>query len=393
MREIIRVAMLGPYPMDNSRISGGVQAAYAYLLSGLCENDQLDIHIITFRPGAYDGPDEFEQNNLTVHLLPLYPRLERLRNYQTYQSTINKMLFKIQPDLIHAQEAGSNALVALRSGFPTVITVHGIQWAGGKYYSSIIKRLHHYFDSQVTEQYVIRHTRHMIAISHYITSYFKDIMRVDANVSYVPNAIDKRFFGLVKNPHEKVILFAGRVLPLKRVMDLVQSFACVLQQVPSARLRIAGELNTEPDYVRSIRQWVQQSHIGDYVDFLGHLSEGEILREFAGCSLLALPSAQETAPMVIAQAMATRTPVVATRVGGIGEMVGEDSSRGFLVNVGDVDGLSKAMIRLLQDPDLQTRMGQSAWEFAKENHYPESVARRIYDVYRGIMLKEQAALV
>jgi glycosyltransferase involved in cell wall biosynthesis len=95
--------------------------------------------------------------------------------------------------------------------------------------------------------------------------------------------------------------------------------------------------------------------------------------------------------MVIAQAMAAGKPVVATRVGGVGEMVGEDSSRGFLVNLGDVDGLAAAITHLLQQPILQETMGQSAKAFAQENYHLESVARHTFEIYRLIACKEYKA--
>jgi glycosyltransferase involved in cell wall biosynthesis len=393
MAEKIRVAMLGSYPMDTSRIWGGVQAAYAYLVKGLSQARNLEIHILTIKPPDYSGPEQVERGNLTVHLLLAYPRFERLRNYRTYQTMINKKLAQIQPDLIHAQDAGADALVAIRSGLPAVVTVHGIRWEDGKHYRSVNKRVHNYFDSMFTERYVMRHARHLIAISYYVTDYFKGITRPDVEVFYVPNAIDERFFNLTKCPDEQVILFAGRVIPRKRVLDLVQAFPQVLKQVPSARLHIAGETSTEPVYVESIRRWAHQSHLDEYIRFLGPLTEEAVFQEFAGCSILALPSAQETAPMVIAQAMAARKPVVATRVGGVEEMVGEDSSRGFLVNVGNIDGLAIAITRLLQNPDLQAIMGQNGRSFAQEKYHPESVAWHTSDVYRRIAFKEQKTIV
>ena len=88
------------------------------------------------------------------------------------------------------------------------------------------------------------------------------------------------------SPDEQIVLFAGRVIPRKRVMELVHAFAQVHSQIPSARLRIAGEISTEPAYVESIRKWVHESHLDEHVRFLGPLPEESILREFAGCSLL-----------------------------------------------------------------------------------------------------------
>ena len=89
--------------------------------------------------------------------------------------------------------------------------------------------------------------------------------------------------------------------------------------------------------------------------------------------------------MVIAQAMAAGKPIVATRVGGIPEMVGEAGERGFLVNVGDVDGLAQGMLRLLQDPVLQTQIGQAGQAFAREHYHQDRVAQRTYEVYQHIV--------
>jgi glycosyltransferase involved in cell wall biosynthesis len=176
-------------------------------------------------------------------------------------------------------------------------------------------------------------------------------------------------------------------------MDLVRSFAQVHEQLPDAHLHIAGETHTEPAYVESIRQWIKQSKLDGYVHFLGSLPEEAIFQEFSNCSVLVLPSAQETAPMVIAQAMAAGKPVVATRVGGVAEMVGEDTSRGFLVNVGDINAFSTAVTNLLQNPDLQSKMGQNGRAFAQENYHLKSVARHTNEVYHRIVFQEQKAIV
>ena len=392
MSRKIRVAMLGTYPVNSANIRGGVQAAYAYLVKGLLQQDDLDIHILTFGSRVSLEIGQVEQANLTFHFLHSYSHLERLRNYRTYQSIINSKLGQIQPDVVHAQDAAEDALVALRSGFPTVITVHGIRWEDGKHYRSLNRRLHTFFDSLVTERYVMRHASHLIAISQYVTDYFKDLLRPDIQIYYIPNAIDDRFFNLAKQPGKPVVLFAGRVIRRKRVIDLVRSFAKVHTQLPDAHLHIAGDTHTEPAYVEAIRQWISQSKLHDHVHFLGNLPEETIFQEFLNCSVLVLPSAQETAPMVIAQAMAAGKPVVATRVGGVGEMVGEDCSRGFLFNIGDIDGLAIAVTRLLQNPDLQIMMGQKGRAFAQENYHLENVARRTHEVYQHIALKEQRAI-
>lgn len=378
----MRVAIVGDYPFDSTQIWGGVQAAFAYLVKGLSQINDLQVHVLTFRGYDWTGPDRVEQDGITLHLLPLFPRFERARNYRTYQSILNKKLAQIQPGVVHAQGATAHAYVALRSGYPTVVTAHGIRREDSKYDSSFGRRVRGYFDSLVIERYAMRHTRHLIAISRYITDYFASWFKPDIQVYHIPNAIDSNFFDLTKTSGGQTVLFAGRVTPLKRVLDLVKAFAKIAK-VPSAQLRIAGECSSEGAYVESIRGFIQKANLEDRVHLLGALPEDAVLREFAGCDVLALPSAQENLSMVIAQAMAAGRPVVATPVGGIPEMV-SDGETGFLVDVGDVDGLADALLRLLRDPSLRARMGQSGRKFALENYRADAVARRTYEVYQRI---------
>jgi glycosyltransferase involved in cell wall biosynthesis len=383
----MKVAIVGDYPLDSTRIRGGVQAAFAYLVKGLSRIDGLRIHVLTFRRPGWTGPDQVEQNGVILHLLPPIPRFERIRNYRTYQSILNKKLAQIQPQVVHAQNTDAHAYVAIRSSYPTVVTAHGIRREDGKHYGALGQRVRGYFDSMLVERFVVRHVRYLIAISRYVTSYYSSQFRSDLQVYYVPNAVDARFFQLVDTSDGGTILFAGRVTPLKRVMDLVQAFAKIAQQVPAAQLCIAGECDSERSYVESVRGFIQRANLGDRVHLLGALAEDAILDEFARCDVLALSSVQENLPLVIAQAMAAGKPVVATRVGGVAEMV-SDGETGFLVDVGDIDELASALLHLLQDPALRARMGQAGRGLAVKHYYVDTVAQRTHDVYRQVAALE-----
>lgn len=379
----MRVAIIGNYPLDGTRIKGGVQAAFAYLVKGLIEIDGLQVHILTRAGQKRPGQDRVEQNGVTVHPLPALPRFEFARNYRTYQSHVNRALSQIQPDVVHAQDATEHAYVALRLGYPTVVTVHGIRREDSRHMGSLARRARNQIHSLVIERYNLRHTRHLIAISRYVTDYFSSQLRPDVQVHYVPNAIDGSYFELADTADGHTLLFAGRVIPRKRVLDLVQAFAEIAGQVPLAQLRIAGECSSAATYVEDIHQFIRKADLQDRVHLLGPLPEDAILREFAGCDVLALPSIQETAPMVIAQAMAAGKTVVATRVGGIAEMV-SDGETGVLHEVGDVPNLADALQRLLQDDSLRGRMGEAGKLKAEANYRASIVAQRTYQVYQEI---------
>jgi len=376
--------MLGGYSLDSNQIRGGVRAATAYLLKGLVKIDGLEPHVLTFKPTEWSGPDKFVKDGVCVHLLPPYPRFERLNGYRRYQSMVNKKLFTIKPSLIHAQEASSDGLIAIRSGFPTVITTHGIRAEDVKFISSFSQRIRFYFDSLLTERFVIHKVKFLIAISHYVSNYFNSIMNPDVELKYIPNAVDESFFHIIDSSQKPVVLFVGRITPLKRVDDLIQAFIKVANQIPLAELRIAGETTSACDYVKSIHMLISQSGLGERIHLLGELDEKEVLAEYSNCSLVALPSSQENLPMVLAQAMAAAKPVVATRVGGVPEMIGVDGERGILINVGNIDALAASIIDLLQNPARSTQMGRTSRTFALENYHPQRVAQRTYEFYRHI---------
>jgi glycosyltransferase involved in cell wall biosynthesis len=379
----MRVAIVGNYPWDGTRIKGGVQAAFSYLVKGLSQLEDLQVHILTLSKNHQSEQKQVLQNGITLHLLPALPRFEFVRNYRTYQSYMDHVLSQIQPDVVHAQDATEHAYSALKIGYPTIVTVHGIRREDSRHIGSISQRARNQIHSRLIERYCLRNTRHLIAISHYVTDYFTAQLRPDAKVYYVPNAIDESFFELSDTSDGHTLLFAGRVIPRKRVMDLVQAFAGIAGQCPSAQLRIAGECTSVETYVDSIQQFIEKANLQDRVHLLGALPENAILREFAGCDALVLPSIQETAPMVIAQAMAAGKPVVATRVGGVPEMV-SDGKTGFLFEVGDVLKLAETLVRLLRDDSIRAEMGQAGKLKAEANYRASIVAQRTYRAYQDV---------
>ena len=316
------MVLLGGYSSDTENLRGGVQAAVSYLIKGLTRLGGLELHALALKPSGWNGPDQFDQNGVKVHLISRYPRFERLRNYRVFQSAVNKALSIIQPDIIHAQEAGAEALVALRSGFPTVVTAHGIRAEDSKYIPSLTRRFRFYFDSYLTERSVIQRVKYLVAISHYVTDYFSSQFRPDIHIRYIPNAVDDLFFDQVNVDHQTDILFVGRVISLKRVHDLVKAFEIVYQQLPQSRLRIAGEIISEPRYVQAIHAQIQQAGLESRIQLLGQLDQEDLLQEYRNSALVVLPSSQENYPMVLAQAMAAGKPVIASRVGGVPEMLG-----------------------------------------------------------------------
>ena len=379
----MRVAIIGKCPLENTRLAGGVQAASAYLVGELRLIDDLDLHLVTISYAMPQHDEHFQAAGIKLHLLPGLPRFEFIQNYRTYQTQLNETLARIQPDVVHAQDAAQDAYVALRSGYPAVITVHGVRREDAKYIGSFVKRIRNRVHSAVIERRNVRQTQHLIAISRYVTEYFAATLRPETRVYHIPNAVHRRFFELEDAGDGCTVLFAGRLIRRKRPLDLVQAFARVAQNRPDARLRMAGECRSDALYAESVRAFIRRTGLDKQVHLLGPLPEDQLLHEFSRCDVLALPSVQETAPMVIAQAMAAGKPVVATNVGGVAEMI-NDGRTGFLCNVGDIEGMADALQRLLQDRSLRVEMGRAGRRKAKDDYYAPTVAHKTLEVYRTV---------
>jgi glycosyltransferase involved in cell wall biosynthesis len=118
----------------------------------------------------------------------------------------------------------------------------------------------------------------------------------------------------------------------------------------------------------------------DRVSLLGALPAERLMEEYRHASVLVLPSAQETSPLVIAEAMAAGVPVVATRVGGVAHLV-DDGRTGFVVEVGDVGALAQRIAALIGDDDTR-RAFSSAARSCAQRFRPAAVAARVHAVYQ-----------
>ncbi|MFB3903767.1 MAG: glycosyltransferase family 4 protein [Acidobacteriota bacterium] len=381
----MRVVLTGDFPQDGQVIRGGVQAAFAYLAHALSEIPGIELHVITRQKERGTAPSEKWTARMRIHYLPASPRFQLARDFKDDRQAFNRELAKIRPDVVHAHDATDYGYAAVRCGYPAVVTAHGIRREASLYYGRFRLRARNYVHSLLIERYIMRHTWFLIAISRYVTDYFRHSLRPDVQVHYINNAIDERFFQpRAEAQAPPVVLYAGRVIPRKRIEDLVRAFARVALRVPGSRLKIAGETDSEPDYAASIRQLAAACGVSDRTDFLGQLTETRILEEFRRSSVLALASAQETAPMVIAQAQAGSLPVVATSVGGVAEMI-EDGKTGFLVPVREIGILAERLERLLAQPSMADDIGRRAHRFAKEQYSADRIAQRTFGVYERLI--------
>lgn len=375
---MLRVAMITDFAASADRVDGGVQAVTRYLADAMVCRGDVELHLIGFdygnRQSGSPRPQSYKQ-----HVLPGASG-GALTAYWKDQRTLNRLLDRIRPDLVHGQGAGQNGIVAVRSHFPSVITIHGILAEEAHYYTGFAKRLRHRLISRWSDHYCIRRGRHTILISPYVADYFKG--RLAGHQYLIPNPIADEFFDIERADDGCRILFAGRLYALKGVVDLVRATAKVAG-THGAKVILAGSLH-DRHYVEQLRRQADRLGIGDRVEFPGLLNEDELRRELGQSAVLVLPSYQETAPLVIAEAMAAGVPVIASDVGGVRHQI-RHGETGFLITPGDVDGLAQRLRELLSDPARRASFGEAAKTLAVSEHRADQVAARTIDVYRAVL--------
>ena len=284
------------------------------------------------------------------------------------------------PDLVHGQGVGRDGILAARSGYPSVLTVHGILREEARHYEGLGRRLRHLLQNAMSQRYCIRQAGHTILISSYVESYLGDQL---AGTRYsVPNPVAPAFFDIQRAESKGRVLFAGRLYSLKGVIDLVRA-AATCREKHDIRLVLAGS-TSDKEYVDSLRAEAARTSLADRLEISGILDAPALRQELSQASVLVLPSYQETAPMVVQEAMAAGVPVIASRVGGTAEQI-EHGETGFLIEPGDVKALATTMDALLSDDEMRARVSVNARRRAESLYQADKVAEETVRVYRKVL--------
>jgi len=202
----------------------------------------------------------------------------------------------------------------------------------------------------------------------------------------IPEDEAKEFIGIP--PCERMLLFVGRIEPLKGIDTLMQAIAVMKPNNLRVCLSVIGgepEVGSEMENDEMVRLQDLRQNIGldDLVAFLGKRRQDTLPYYYSAADVVVLPSFYESFGMVALEAMACGTPVVVSQVGGLAFLV-QDGDTGFTVPVDDPNALAERLTELLENPDLHQRMGKRAVEFAQDYAW-EVIAKRIARLYNNAL--------
>jgi len=178
-------------------------------------------------------------------------------------------------------------------------------------------------------------------------------------------------------PDERLLVHLSNFRPVKRVVDVVSVFARIAAELP-ARLLMIGD---GPD--RSAAEW-QAMRLGvqDRVHFLGKQDNVHELLPLA--DLMLMPSEMESFGLAALEAMACRVPAIATRTGGVPELI-EDGVNGLLFPIGDVEAMATGAIALLRDTERHAAMAAAARKTAQQRFCSTKIIPLYEDYYQRVL--------
>lgn len=177
----------------------------------------------------------------------------------------------------------------------------------------------------------------------------------------------------------RVITVVGRLTPWKGHRVLLEAMKLILPEYPEAVLIVVGEVAFwEPDYLGELQGYARELGVAQAVRWLGF--RDDVPRILSLTDVFALPSENEPFGRAIIEAMAAGKPVVATRSGGVPEIVDEGET-GLLVEPRSGTQLARAICQLLGDPELAERMGQAGLERARRSFDTHRVAETVQGLY------------
>jgi glycosyltransferase involved in cell wall biosynthesis len=381
----LRVALVALYPAPGAKAPGGVRTVVQSIVRGLQVYGDLRIHVIHCHADI-PASAVVTAGRAQIHYVAM-PQRRLVPNTLASIPRVERLLRQVQPDVVNTH-AAHYTVAALRAGFPTVFTIHGVMHREAQVYISTLFDRARLLLEKWLDGYAVRHVGDIVAISPYVLEEYRGL--TNARFHRIDNPLAPEFFAIStqnagpstgRNPENETeyrLLYAGTIDERKNVLELVRALAIVREEIPGVRLRVAGR-TTSPPYEQKVRDYVDEKGLASNVEFLGLLDREQLLQEYARCSVVVLASRQETMPMAVIEAMAAGKPVVATRVGGVSDLI-EDGESGYAVALGDTEGFARHIVELLHDAGLRARLGHRSRQLAEPFQLETVVAqyRQLY---------------
>lgn len=297
---------------------------------------------------------------------------------------LTSYLKSIRADLVHTQLEAANILGNISAKLlrlPSVCTIHVMPSLDVKTKT----KLH-----QKVEWFTLRHfCDRVIAVSEEARQYHLSISGAsNGQVKTIYNGIDLTTFSnmdlaqersqvraeLGIPPEADVLVTVAVLRPPKGMQFLIRAMPAILASHPNTYYLVVGS----GSHREALVEEVSRAGVNERIIFAG--MRKDVPRLLAASDIFVLPTLTEALPTVLAEAMAARLPLIASRVGGIPEMIIEGQN-GFLVEPEDQESLSRVCIRLLKHQEERATMGSEGWRIVNQKFSIQRQVEQLKDLY------------
>jgi glycogen(starch) synthase len=300
-------------------------------------------------------------------------------------------------DLIHGHDwlvAQAAATLAERAGVPYVTTIHATEHGRHQGWVQDYPQSH----IHSVERWMARRADAVIVCSYYMRGHVADIFDIDERrISVIPNGIDpselqpagdlealRRKFA---EPHEKLVLFIGRLVYEKGFQLALDALPGVVEQVENVRYLVAGSGTHEAE----LKAQAERLGLSEHGVFLGWIGDDVLHSLYRIADLCVVPSIYEPFGLVALEAMASGCPCIVADTGGLREVVPVGERVGLRFNGGDAKHLGVMIERLLVDEQLRERLVTEASEHVLRFDWDDIALRTrgIYGELRELSPREE----
>ncbi len=296
-------------------------------------------------------------------------------------------------DLLHGHDwLVAEAAIGLKHLFrtPLVATIHSTEYGRRNGIHTDYQRMIHQ-----TEAWMANEAWCSICCSNYMASHVSFALGLPKeNITVIPNGVDPWKFNArfdrdsfrktFASPKEKIVLFVGRMVHEKGVGVLLEAANTVLRSV-DAKFIFVGEGYLKDTLAKKAFDY----GVGSRVYFTGFLDDSTVKRLFRTADVCVVPSLYEPFGIVAIEAMAAGSPVVASDVGGLSEIVQHDIT-GLKVYPNDVNSLAWGILRILNDRKHAVTLARRAAERAKQVYDWDAIGRRTIEVYDRVLAEQRS---
>jgi L-malate glycosyltransferase len=288
---------------------------------------------------------------------------------------LKALIRKQNPDIFHAHQASSYGFLTSFVEHPRkILSVWGddvVEFPNRNFiYKAMIKR-------SVSCAY------HITATSHFLKNTVIKLSKPADDITVIPFGIDLNRLSPVKRDSKGIVRIGiVKWLTYKYGIDiLIKAFDQIINSGIEAELVIGGRGPDGDDFKRL----TAELGLNDKIIFHGYVDPVDLQSFLASLDIFAMPSnVQESFGIAALEASATCMPVVATRVGGVAEVV-KDGITGILVERGSVSQLAEALIKLIESPELRLRMGLAGRAYVEQNYRWQDNVASMEQLYRDIL--------